>query len=87
MSETKPIQFSQHARDQLLERNLERDWVERTLLEPEFIREDPRKDGTWRAFRQIPEAGGRWLRVVYSERDEGRFIVTVFLDRGAERWR
>jgi hypothetical protein len=87
VSETKPIQFSQHARDQLLERNLERDWVERTLLEPEFIREDPRKDGTRRAFRQIPEAGGRWLRVVYSERDEGRFIVTVFLDRGAERWR
>jgi hypothetical protein len=87
VSETKPIQFSQHARDQLLERNLERDWVERTLLEPKFIREDPRKDGTWRAFRQIPEAGGRWLRVVYSERDEGRFIVTVFLDRGAERWR
>ena len=43
------------------------------------MREDPRKGGVWRAFRQIPEAGGRWLRVVYLEKDEGKRIITVFL--------
>jgi hypothetical protein len=87
VSKTKPILVSQHALDRMVARRIEREWAERTLLEPEFVREDPRKDGIWRAFRQIPEAGGRWLRVVYSERDEDRRMKTVFLDRGAERWR
>jgi hypothetical protein len=87
VSRTKPILFSQHALDQLDERKIDQEWAVRTLHEPEFVREDPRKGGVWRAFRQIPEAGGRWLRVVYLEKDEGQRIITVFLDRGAERWR
>ena len=87
MDQKKPLLFSKHALDQVVERRIDRDWVERTLREPSFVREDPRRDGTWWAFRQIPEAGGRWLRVVYSERDQDRRIITIFLDRGAERWR
>lgn len=49
-------------RDILDEREIQREWVERTEREPEHI--DERDDGTRHFIRRIPENGNRWLRVV-----------------------
>jgi hypothetical protein len=81
------IVFSRHSLERMAERSIDPVWAERTLREPDFERHDAGESGECRAFRQIPEAGNRWLRVVYRLRGEDRFVITVFLDRKAENWR
>jgi hypothetical protein len=75
------ISFTRHAEDMLAERNIERAWVELTVASPESVQADPKGPGVYRAYRRIPEHGGRFLRVVYTLAGEHIRIVTAFFDR------
>lgn len=79
------IMFGEHAESMLVERNLERTWVELTLREPDWTEPDPKHPERLRAFRVIPERGERVLRVVYVPGEKSCRIVTLFLDRGRKR--
>lgn len=57
------------------------DWIERVVGAPE--REEKQADGRLRRWARIPEAEGRWLRVVLLE--DGETVHNAFFDRGAER--
>jgi hypothetical protein len=80
----KPIQYRLHAENALVERAIEREWVERTINAPEWTEPDPDPE-LERRFRAIPERDGRILRVVCSENDAIILVVTAFLDRRARR--
>lgn len=83
MAEVRII-FTRHAETMLAERSIERVWVERTILEPSEIEADT-EHGSVRAYRTIPEYGGRVLRVVYSENEDEIRVITVFFDRAKRR--
>lgn len=53
-------------------------WIERAMREP--IREVIQADGRIRRWAQIPQAGGRYLRVVLLE--DGETVHNAFFDRG-----
>lgn len=56
------------------------EWILRTAATPE--RQHVQADGRLRCWRRIPEADGRWLRVVLLE--DGQTIHNAFFDRGFE---
>ena len=59
------VQLTRHAETMSVEREIALEWVERTVNAPEVVENDPVQPGASRAFRSIPENGGRVLRVVY----------------------
>jgi hypothetical protein len=73
--------FTQHAEEMLVERNIERTWVESAVLQPDALESDPQRPAVMRAFRSIAERGGRSLRVAYVLSDHTFKILTVFFDR------
>jgi len=85
MPDRKPLQFTRHAQDAFEERELDLDWIEKTVREPEWSRPDPRRAGVERRFRAIPEFGGRILRVACVESADEIRILTVFFDRDARK--
>jgi len=68
-----------HFRDILRERGIDRQWVDRTIREPD--RTEEHDDGTRHFIRQIPEFGNRWLRVVVNGTVQPERRVTAFFDR------
>jgi hypothetical protein len=77
--------YTHHASEMIQERDLLRDWVELTVLEPETVEPDPKHPERIRAFRAIPERDGRVLRVVYVGDGENFRVITLFLDRGRRK--
>ena len=76
-----PYSLSYHAELRLTERKLEWAWVAMTVAEPTLIEAHP-EDATCRcAYRAIPEAGGRVLKVVYNRTTDPWHIVTIHFDR------
>jgi hypothetical protein len=73
--------FTRHAADMLIERGIDRAWVEATIRDPESIEPDPNRPGVFRAFRSIPAHGSRILRVVYAPTGNISRVLTVFFDR------
>jgi hypothetical protein len=63
----------------LNERNIDVQWVWRTIEEPD--RQEVGTDNNTHYMRAIEEREGRVLRVVVNEYVEPRRIVTVFFDR------
>jgi uncharacterized protein DUF4258 len=82
---TKPLVFTSHAEAMLVERAIEREWVEKALADPDEIKPDPRRLAVTLAFRAIEERDGRVLRVAYAETDDEIRIVTVYFDRARRR--
>lgn len=72
-----------HFRDMLMERGIDREWVERTVREPDQT--EDRDDGTRHFMRQIPEFEGRWLRVIVNITVQPEKRVTAFFDRRLRR--
>ena len=72
-------QFSEHAYDMLLERNIQESWVKLAMDDPE--RQETMDDGTVHYIRAIEEYGGRYLHVVVNAAATPRIIVTIFFDR------
>lgn len=56
------------------------EWIERAVTMP--IREHIQADGRIRRWAAIPEADGRFLRVVLL--DDGETVHNAFFDRGFE---
>ena len=81
----KPLRFTRHAEDVIVERNLDRSWIERAVRKPEWSRSDQNRAGVELRFRTIPEFGDRVLRVACAENDDEIRILTVFFDRNARR--
>jgi len=79
------IRFTAHAEAMLTERGIERTWVERVLASPQWHEPDPNDPALKRAFGAISEAGGKILRVVYTDIGTESRIVTVFFDARAKR--
>ena len=77
--------YTTHALDTFALRELEQTWIERTVLKPEATEPDPDHPERTRAYRVVPERGGRILRVVYVRDGDTVRIVTAFLDRGRRR--
>ena len=75
------LEFTNHAIRALAERTISREWVERTVREPELRQPDPNDPLVERFFRRIPENGGRTLRVVVNTRVAPWRVVSVFFDR------
>jgi hypothetical protein len=73
-----------HAQLMLDRRELKKDWIEDTLRAATIVREDERDPTLNLAFRQIPEAGDKWLRVVYRMDKQTHVVVTAFFDRNQE---
>ena len=64
-----------HGRDDRKDIRLE--WIERVVAHP--FREYVQADGRIRRWARIPEAGGRYLRVVLLE--DGQTVHNAFFDR------
>ena len=75
------LEYSIHARDVVIERMIDPDWIVRTIENPvrtEPDREDP--DATHYLAR-VPENGNRVLRVVLNNTVAPPRVVSVFFDR------
>jgi len=70
---------TRHFKDMLAERGIEREWVDRAVLDPE--RTEDHDDGTRHSIRRIPEFGNRWLRVIVNVEVKPERFVTAFFDR------
>ena len=79
------IVYGPHAMDNLVDRAIEQAWVEETIRAPDAIEPDLNHPDRVRAYRAVPERGGRVLRVVYVQDAQTYRIVTVFFDRGWRR--
>jgi hypothetical protein len=73
------LTYTQHFEDMLVERQIDRSWVERAISEPENIEEPG--DGTKHYLRRITERGERWLRVIVNVSAQPPRAVTVFFDQ------
>ena len=71
----------------MAERQIDRAWVEATILQPDTTEPDPKHPERVRAFRAVRERDGRVLRVVYVPHQNHYRVVTLFLDRGRKRQR
>ncbi len=76
-----PYSLSHHAALRLAERKIESDWVALTIAEPTLIEPHPEDATCQCAYRAIPEAGGRVLKVVYNRTTNPWHIVTIHFDR------
>ena len=74
-------ELTKHAQQVLAERGILVEWMERTLSQPELVMADPLDPEVERRYRQIPEYGGRVLRVAVKTTVDPNRIVSVFFDR------
>jgi len=86
MSAPEPtVSYINHALEMLIERGLEREWVERTIREAKVREPDPKHTDRMRAFHPIVEREGRVLRVVYErvfdQLEPHCRVITAFFDR------
>jgi hypothetical protein len=84
MANPAKLSFTPHALVALSARQLEREWIERTLDEPDWWASDPYPERI-RAFKVIPERENRILRVVYLHTGAEIRVVTAFFDRNAKK--
>jgi hypothetical protein len=78
--------LTRHARDNIVRDAIDLVWIETTVRQPTALMLDPHDPTLIRAWRGIPERGGRVLRVVFRPAGADIVVVTVFFDRGARRW-
>jgi hypothetical protein len=79
------ITFSRHAEEVLVERKIDRTWIELTIRTPDAVEPDPNRPEIRRAFRSIPERNSRVLRVAYVARGNQVHVIAVFFDRARRR--
>jgi hypothetical protein len=78
------IRYTKHADRRLVQRNIAKAWIELALASPDRKAPDPSDEQLTRAYKNIPDAGGRVLRVVYTTVKTDTLIVTALFDRDAE---
>jgi hypothetical protein len=70
-------QYFHFARARPDRQDIELDWIERVVMYPDS--EQIQHDGRIRRWKAIPEAGGRYLRVILLQ--DGETIHNAFFDR------
>ena len=83
----KLLRFTAHAERVMVQRDLDRSWIEAAIREPDWRDRDPRDVSVSRFFKQIPEREGRVLRVPCVETESEIRILSAYLDRGARQSR
>lgn len=78
------IRLTRHAQEAIDKRQISVDWIDRTIVAPDFTMPDPDDPSLTRSFKAIGEAGGRILRVVQRPEGNDIVIVTVHFDRDAK---
>ena len=68
-----------HFQDMLVERGINREWVNRAIQEPDRV--EDYDDRTRHYIKQIPEFGNRWLRIVVNVSSIPPKRITAFFDR------
>jgi hypothetical protein len=79
----KEIEFTAHAKEMLIERNISREYVYLAINEPRNI--EKKEDGTTHYLKSIKENEGRVLRVVTESTNQIIKVITLFFDRRAGR--
>ena len=74
------VHFSKHAKDMLQERELSKELVVDTVLNPDWTEWETEE--VWHAFRRV---GERVLRVVVKGEKEPYLVITAFFDRRLKR--
>jgi hypothetical protein len=80
---TLPIQYvlTDHAKTRISERNIQVEWVERTISCPDLLELDSEDPAKRHAFKVIPENGDRVLRVIYNEGNTPWSVISAYFDR------
>lgn len=73
--------LTDHARERILDRNIQEEWIKRTLSSPDLLELDSEDPTKRHAFKIIPEYGDRVLHVIYNESCDPWKIVSVYFDR------
>ena len=75
------LEYTSHARDAIIEREIDPDWVVRTIENP--VRTEPDRDDPelTHFLARIPENGNRVLRVVVNDTVNPPLVVSTFFDR------
>jgi Domain of unknown function (DUF4258) len=71
-----------HAQQKVARFRLDVAWIEAAIANPQHTDRDPDDASLTRAWRRIPERGGRALRVVFRPAGADIVVVTAFFDRG-----
>jgi hypothetical protein len=74
----KYTQYFLYTRERPDRKRIALEWIERVVRQPDC--EYVQSDGRIRRWKQIPEAGDRFLRVVLLE--DGETVHNAFFDRG-----
>jgi hypothetical protein len=78
------IRLTTHAAEAMETRRIPLEWVEDTLLKPDWTKPDPRHPERTRAYKSIAAFGNRILRVVYRPDGADIVVITVHPDRDAK---
>ncbi|MHB9027761.1 MAG: DUF4258 domain-containing protein [Candidatus Latescibacterota bacterium] len=70
-----------HAREALEKRQILPEWMDRTVVSPEWTEKDPVDENLEHRMAHIPEFGNRVLRVIVNVTTNPLRIVTVYFDR------
>lgn len=76
-----PYILTDHARERILQRNIQEEWVERAISAPDLLELDSEDPVKRHAFKVIPENGNRVLRVIYNEITTPRSVISAYFDR------
>jgi hypothetical protein len=74
-----PLNYSEHAALNLIDRKIEPSWVEKTIEFPELIKEHTSDVELDHRFKKIDEKGNRVLHVVFKRNE--RTVITAYFDR------
>ena len=72
-------EYSVHAIDMIIERDIPENWIEETILSPDFTEYVSNEELHF--IKQINEYGNRYLKVVVNPFKQPNTIVTIFFDR------
>ena len=75
-----PYEFTQHARDRMVKRQVRQEWIERVIACPAGIEPDGTDAELEHRLGSVPELAGRVLRVIVSKSEPMR-VITMHLDR------
>ena len=73
--------LTEHARAALAKRRITLEWMESTLIAPEWIEKDPMDENLEHRLAKIPDFDSRVLRVIVNVRVCPQRIVTAYFDR------
>ena len=75
------FELSTHAKDVIIEREIDLDWISVVITNPAFKEADKDDSSLWHLYARIPEHGNRLLRVVLNTTIVPPRVVTAYFDR------